>query len=94
MLAGAPAGGHLAALAAAAPGVFVDLELPAELAAVSPRVQGVLDLVGISDFSTFGAPGGWAPGLMTTFLDCPVTRRHRRSRGLDHPTLAVWEPCE
>ena len=48
--------------------------LPADLAAVSPRVQGVLDFVGVSDFSTFGAAGGWAPGLMTAFLDCPVTQ--------------------
>jgi hypothetical protein len=62
------------ALAAAAPGVFVEPTLPADLAAVSPRVQGVLDFVGISDFSTFGAAGGWAPGLMTAFLDCPVTQ--------------------
>ncbi len=74
MLAGASAGGHLAALAAAAPGVFVDPALPADLAAVSPRVQGVLDFVGVSDFSTFGGAGGWAPGLMTAFLDCPVTQ--------------------
>ncbi len=74
MLAGASAGGHLAALAAAAPGVFVDPALPADLAAVSPRVQGVLDFVGISDFSTFGNAGGWAPGLMTAFLDCPPTQ--------------------
>ena len=62
MLAGASAGGHLAALAAAAPGVFVDPTLPPDLAAMSPRVQGVLDFVGVSDFSTFGAAGGWAPG--------------------------------
>ena len=54
MLAGASAGGHLAALAAAAPGTFVDPALPAELAAVSPRVQGVLDIASVSDFSTFG----------------------------------------
>jgi hypothetical protein len=37
-------------------------------------VQGVLDFVGVSDFTTFGAAGGWAPGLMTAFLDCPVTQ--------------------
>jgi len=72
LLAGASAGGHLAALAAAAPGVFVDPALPAELTAVSPRVQGVLDFVGISDFATFGTAGGWASGLMTAFLDCPA----------------------
>ena len=70
VLAGASAGGHLAALAAAAPGVFVDPTLPADLARVSPRVSGVIDVIGISDFSTFATAGGMAPGLMTTFLDC------------------------
>jgi|1186.fasta_scaffold05734_3 acetyl esterase/lipase len=77
LLAGASAGGHLAALAAAAPGAFVARTLPADLDAVSPRVQGVLDFVGISDFTTFGDAGGWAPGLMTAFLDCPVTQVDR-----------------
>jgi acetyl esterase/lipase len=74
LLAGASAGGHLAALAAAAPGQFVDPTLPADLASVSPRVAGVIDFIGISDFTTFGAAGGWAPGLMTMFLDCPHSR--------------------
>jgi acetyl esterase/lipase len=77
LLAGASAGGHLAALAAAAPGEFVDPTLPADLIGVSPRVDGVLDFVGISDFTTFGAAGGWAPGLMTAFLDCPDVRPDR-----------------
>jgi acetyl esterase/lipase len=70
VLAGASAGGHLAALAAAAPGVFVDPTLPADLARVSPRVAGVIDVIGISDFTTFAAAGGMAPGLTTVFLDC------------------------
>ena len=74
LLAGASAGGHLAALAAAAPGEFVDPTLPAGLIGVSPRVDGVLDFVGISDFTTFGAAGGWAPGLMAAFLDCPAVQ--------------------
>ena len=74
VLAGASAGGHLATLAAAAPGEFVDPTLPAGLIGVSPRVDGVLDFVGVSDFTTFGAAGGWAPGLMTAFLDCPDVR--------------------
>ena len=74
LLAGASAGGHLAALAAAAPGEFVDPTLPAGLIGVSPRVDGVLDFVGITDFTTFAAAGGWAPGLMTAFLDCPVAQ--------------------
>ncbi len=74
LIAGASAGGHLAALAAAAPGVFVDPTLPADLALISPRVDGVLDFVGVSDFTTFGQAGGWAPGLMSGFLDCPAAR--------------------
>ena len=72
LIAGASAGGHLAALAAAAPGVFVDPTLPADLALISPRVDGVLDFVGVSDFTTFGQAGGWAPDLMSGFLDCPA----------------------
>jgi acetyl esterase/lipase len=74
LLAGASAGGHLAALAAAAPGVFVDPKLPADLASISPTVDGVLDFVGVSDLTTFGQAGGWAPGLMSSFLDCPAAR--------------------
>lgn len=74
MLAGESTGGHLATLAAAAPGVFVDPTLPRELAVVSPRVQGVLDFAGISDFTTFGAVGGGATRLMSAFLGCPVGR--------------------
>ncbi len=72
LIAGASAGGHLAALAAAAPGVFVAPTLPADLASVSPRVDGVLDFVGVSDLATFGQVGGWAPHLMSVFLDCPA----------------------
>ena len=30
-----------------------------------PRADGVPTLVGITDFTTFAAAGGWAPGLMT-----------------------------
>jgi acetyl esterase/lipase len=74
MLAGESAGGHLATLAAAAPGAFVDPTLPRELAVVSPRVQGVLDFAGITDFTTFGAVGGWATRLMSAFLGCPDGR--------------------
>ena len=72
LLGGSSAGGQLAALAAVAPGAFVDPTLLSDLAAVSPRVSGVLDFVGISDFSTFGDAGGWAPEIMTKYLDCPL----------------------
>lgn len=77
LLAGASAGGHLAALAGAAPGMFMDPTLPADLVVVSPRVDGVLDFVGVSDFTTFGQAGGWAPPLMSAFLDCPAGQYDR-----------------
>jgi acetyl esterase/lipase len=74
VIAGASAGGHLAALAGAAPGTFMDPTLPADLVVVSPRVDGVLDFVGVSDFTTFGRAGGWAPPLMAAYLNCPSGR--------------------
>lgn len=70
VVAGASAGGQLAALAGVAPGVFSDPSLPDDLVRVSPVVQGVIDYVGPSDFRTFGQAGGWAPGMTTTLLGC------------------------
>ena len=69
-VAGASAGGHLAALAGAAPGRFVDPELPAELARVSPEVLGVVDYVGPSDFHTFWRAGGEAQAMTAALLGC------------------------
>jgi hypothetical protein len=66
----ASAGGHLAALAAADPGRFVDPELPLELARVSAAVSGAIDYVGPSDLQTFSLAGGWAPALMAALLGC------------------------
>jgi acetyl esterase/lipase len=70
IVAGASAGGQLAALAGAAPGTFSDPTLPSELVRVSPVVQGVIDYVGPSDFRTFPDAGGWGPPLMASLLDC------------------------
>ena len=70
VVAGASSGGHLAALAGVAPGVFRDPTLPPELATVSPNVLGVVDWVGPSDLSMFAQAGGWAPPLLTGFLGC------------------------
>jgi acetyl esterase/lipase len=70
ILAGESAGGHLAALAAAAPGVFRAPDLPALLAAQPPGVAGVIDFVGPSDLETFPLAGGYAAGLETLFLGC------------------------
>ena len=73
VVAGASAGGQLALMAGAAPGAFTDPTLPADERVVSPHVQGVLDMVGPSDFSTWGEAASWAPGILTTYLDCPTT---------------------
>lgn len=70
IVAGTSAGGHLAALAAAAPGRFSDPALPARLRAQDPRVAGVIDIVGPSDLASFGAGPGWGPVLVSTFLGC------------------------
>ncbi len=70
LLGGGSAGAQLATLAAVAPGRFVDPTLPAKLKSVSPTVIGVIDMVGPSDFSSFAAAGGWAPGLMAAYLGC------------------------
>ncbi len=70
IVAGASAGGQLAALAGAAPGVYHDPTLSSDELAVPPTVQGVIDYVGPSDLTTFAQAGGWAPGLTTALLGC------------------------
>jgi acetyl esterase/lipase len=71
IVAGASAGGQLAALLGVAPGEHVDPDLEPDLASTSPVVQGVLDFVGPTDFATFPLAGGWAPPLTAFYLDCP-----------------------
>jgi len=68
--AGVSAGGQLAALAGAAPGTYADPTLTPQEQAVSPAVQGVIDYVGPSDFTTFYQAGGFAPGIETDLLGC------------------------
>jgi acetyl esterase/lipase len=70
IVAGASAGGQLAALAGVAPGTYADPNLSPDLTRVSPAVQGVIDYVGPSDFHTFPQAGGWAPGLTAALLGC------------------------
>jgi acetyl esterase/lipase len=70
VVAGSSAGGHLAALAGAAPGRFSDPDLPDELASVSPAVLGVVDHVGPSDLHTFWHAGSWAPAMTAALLGC------------------------
>lgn len=70
VVAGTSAGGHLAALAGAAPGAFADPHLPPALAGEDPGVIGVIDIVGPSDLAAFAGAGGWASGMVVTFLGC------------------------
>jgi acetyl esterase/lipase len=73
VLAGASAGGHLALLAAAAPGRYVAPDLPADLRDVSPRVQGVMAFVAPSDMVAFIAEDmDFAEIPASMFLACPL----------------------
>jgi acetyl esterase/lipase len=74
VVAGASAGGHLAALVGADPGRYVEPGLPPELRRVSPEVQGVVDYVGPTDFRTFPQAGGWAPAMTAALLGCAPVR--------------------
>jgi len=74
ILTGTSAGGHLAALEGAAPGHFRDPNFPATLAAVSPRILGVLDAVGPSDLLSFGREHGLATAMLTEFIGCSGTQ--------------------
>jgi len=71
VLSGTSAGGHLAALTAAAPDAFTQPGLPTPLAKATPHVIGVIDAVGPSDLLAMGREGGLAAGMVTGFLDCP-----------------------
>lgn len=74
VLAGDSAGGHLAALAAAAPGAFTATDLPPALAAQDPAVTGVIDFVGPSDLAAMAATGPFGAGIETAFLGCAAGR--------------------
>jgi len=73
VVAGASAGGHLALLAAAAPGRYAAPDLPAALAEVSPRVQGVMAFVAPSDLVAFAQEDNeLAESSLAIFLACPT----------------------
>jgi acetyl esterase/lipase len=71
ILMGTSAGGHLAALSGAAVG-RLEPDLTGPLAAVDSRVAAIVDIVGITDLTTFSAtPHPWAAPLTAEFLGCP-----------------------
>lgn len=71
--AGASAGGHLAMMAALAPGAWADPTLPEDLKSIDPKVDGVMSMVGPSDLYTLRLSGVWGPPFSEAFLGCAQT---------------------
>ena len=75
LVAGGSAGGNVALLMGSAPGVFVELDLPPDLAEMSPKVDGVISFVGPSDLRPYlngKIPPAGLDGqqLVEEYLDC------------------------
>jgi acetyl esterase/lipase len=72
VLAGASAGGHLAAFVGATPGRFEPPDVPAARdARRDSSVRGIVDLVGPTDLATFGrSDHPWAAPVTAAFLGC------------------------
>ena len=71
VVAGASAGGHLAALAATSAGELEPVDLPPELAGHDSSVDGGISLSGPMDLTRFWrADHPWAKGLSDGFLGC------------------------
>jgi acetyl esterase/lipase len=92
VVAGGSAGGHLAAMAGAAAGQFVDPALPPELRAVSSVPEGIIDLVGPSDLTTFAEVGGWAPDTSSQLLGCALGATTLALPPCDQATAARFSP--
>jgi acetyl esterase/lipase len=70
ILAGGSAGGHIALLAASAPGVFAGRDLPEDLRAQDPHVDGVISFVGPSDLGWYLTGGVFGQEMIENFLGC------------------------
>ncbi len=68
--AGWSAGGQLALMAALAPGFQVDPDLPAELAAVDPKVDAVVSMAATADLTTWAGANPVGLSSVETFLGC------------------------
>jgi len=64
------AGGHIALLAAAAPGVFAGANLPDELRSQDPHVDGVISFVGPSDLPWYLTGNIFGDEMIENFLGC------------------------
>ena len=72
VLAGGSAGGHLATVAAAAPGRLRDPSLPDELARIDPRPIALRARVAPTDLATLARTPGIGGPLTADFLACPT----------------------
>ncbi len=70
IISGGSAGGHIALLAAAAPGVFSAPDLPDELRSQDPHVDGVISLVGPSDLPWYLTGNVFGDEMIENFLGC------------------------
>jgi len=70
IVAGGSAGGHIALLAAAAPGVFAGANLPDELRSQDPHVDGVISFVGPSDLPWYLTGNIFGDEMIENFLGC------------------------
>lgn len=70
ILSGGSAGGHIALLAAAAPGMFSASDLPDELRSQDPHVDGVISLVGPSDLPWYLTGNVFGDAMIENLLGC------------------------
>jgi acetyl esterase/lipase len=97
---GGSAGGNIALLLGGAPGVFTGQNLPADLAAADPHVDGVISLVGPSDLRPYLAgevpvAGFDGQALAEDFLDCSDGGRVEAGRLMppcDQATVLRYSP--
>jgi len=94
LAAGGSAGGNVALLIATSSGFFAEPNLPADLAAMSPEVDGVISFVGPSDLRPYingKIPPAGLDGqqLVEEYLDC--SNRGSLKRGTSEPMPACTE---
>lgn len=70
LVSGGSAGGHIALLAAAAPGVFTAADLPEDLRAQDPHVEGVISFVGPSDLAWYLTGDVFGDEMIENLLGC------------------------
>lgn len=70
VVSGSSAGGYIAAMLGAVPGLFADPSLPPELKSVSPEVNAVVNQVGPSNLDDLWRAGDLASSISDALLGC------------------------